>query len=1336
MAFHLPPPEKYDFRKPETWSRWLERFENFRTGSELNRKTQEVQVSQFLYIMGSEALDVVKSLNLSAENMKDYAKVKKAFDDHFIPKRNVIFERAQFNKRVQEASEPVGDFITDLYVLSEHCSFPGNFREELVRDRIVVGIKDEKLSTRLQMKPDLTLADATLATKQSESVKKQQSVLHEKSDVATVSTANKWNENQKGNFSGKNDQCGRCGKNYHPKGEKCPAIGVKCFKCQKHGHFGRMCRSKGANNNAKSVSAVETQDSSDDEGNYFLGSIKSKKGDKFQIKLSVGRRQIQFKIDTGAEVTCLSEEDYSPQFGPLIPQDKPLFAAGEKELDVIGMFTEVVTLDTGHSCKERIYVVKSLRKSLLGEDAIEALGLINIAPNTSSHLICTVRKEVDIQEGLLSIDQVKKEFPKLWTGLGRLPSNYSLKLKDGAQPYAVAAPRRVALPIAEKVKKELKKMEKDDVIVEVKGASAWCAPMVPVVKPSGAVRICVDYTKLNESVIRERHIMPSVEQTIAQIGQSKYYSKMDANSSYYQVPLSKESQILTTFCTPIGRFAFKRLPFGISSAPEHFQLRMQKELEGIPGVLCLMDDCLVTGVTKEQHNQRLRLVLEKMQAIGLTLNPDKCCIGQTQLEYLGQIIDTKGVRKDPVKVKAIAEFETPKDRSQLRSFMGMVNHLAKFVPELSEKATSLNELLSTKVEFVWGPAQESAFKELKEEIQSERVLVHYDPLLETIVSADASSYGLGGVLLQKQKDGSIRPVAFASRSLTITERHGYAQIEKEALATTWCCQKFREYLVGIEFHIETDHKPLVPLLTTKAIDELPPRIQKFRMKLLEFKYSVSHVPGKNLVIADALSRAPLVYDPEEEISVNEVSAYVAAVTQGMPASEARLEEIQHNIEQDSLCQRLIEFSLNGWPDKTSLNGEIRKYWPERSEITVQNGFLMKGSRLIIPQNMREDILTKVHEGHLGITKTRNMVQQSIWWPGLSTEVEELCASCEVCAKHQKDQAEPLVYTEFPDRPWQKLGTDLFEYNGKPYLLYVDYFSRYPEINPLTRMTAECVVHHSKSLFARHGIPEEVFSDNGPCYSGESFAQFSDDYGFTHKTSSPRYPQSNGLAERTVQTVKNLLQKADDPYLALLQYRATPLQNGYSPSELLMGRKLRTNVPIAVSNLDPKWPYLDTVKNREGIIRKKQAKNYDIHHKVHELPQIFPGYKVWIKDMQLEGTVVQKADSPRSYLISVPSGNVIRRNRRHLAILRNTKSKAEKMPMEDPAEKPIPCLSSGNAVIFPENSVTQYPVGASDTDVPAVEGVPSPVKSPTSVSANVPQPRRSGRERKPLVKMNL
>ena len=1234
VQYPVSPPGSFNFSQPQEWPKWIRRFERFRTAAELATKDEEAQVNMLIYTMGDEADDILRSFKLSDADAKKYSEVKAKFEEHFIKKRNVIYERAKFNSRKQEEGEPVDSFITDLHALAEHCEYKDLY-DEMIRDRIVVGLRDASLSEKLQLDSKLTLETAVTKARQAETVRQQQSVVRGKPEVpigavhrekegrGKVPQGPRWRRAASQKKSSSQTMCYRCGHTPAHDRQQCPAKDAVCNKCGKRGHFKRVCKS------AK-VGVVQREESEPElssEDDAFLGAIGQSSTDLWVTKARVNGIFMEFQIDTGAEVTVISERDYK-RLGEvaLTPSQRTLRGPNQSLLAAKGQFKGKIRVGK-RVAEQTIYVVEGLHKSLLGQPAIQALQLL--------------KRIGAVEKGSRS----EELFPNLFTGLGKLEEEYTIRLREGAQPFALNTPRRVPVPLMRAVKDELDRMERLGVIEPVETPTEWCAGMVVVPKTDGRVRICVDLTKLNESVYRERHILPAVDQTLAQIAGARYFSKLDANSGFWQIPLSKESALLTTFITPFGRYHFNRLPFGITSAPEHFQRRMSTLLRDLEGVVCLIDDVLIYGRSQEQHDERLLAVLNRLEEAGLTLNRDKCEFSKTEVKFLGHILSQDGVRSDPDKVAAIVNMEEPTTVKELRRFLGMVNQLSKFMPHLAEMTKPLRDLLSKKNEWMWGQAQKQAFSSVKEALTKSPALALFDPNLETTVSADASSYGLGAVLLQKQANGERRPVAYVSRSMTPTESR-YAQIEKEALALTWACERYSEYLIGLQFSIETDHKPLVPLFGSKLLDELPIRVQRFRMRMMRFNFSIYHVPGKNLTIADTLSRAPCSsLTKDDNLLQDETDAYIQVMIQTLPATENRLEEIKRRQEEDEVCKQIVKYCQKGWPSIKSIPQALKKFYPVAAELSVQNGLLLRGSRLVIPVSMQIEILKKLHVGHQGIRKCRERAKQAVWWPGISKQLEKLIRECPKCIKFRVQRAEPLIPSALPSLPWQKVGTDLFEWERNTYLLIVDYYSRWIEIAKLTGLTANSVINHTKSIFARYGIPETVISDNGPQFSSDAYAQFAREYGFKHSTSSPNHPQGNGEAERGVQTIKNLLKKEGDPYLALLAYRSTPLEIGYSPSELLMSRKLRTTVPMTVSQRKPKTPDFSRVVARDKQLKQRQKVNHDAHHGVRELPALTPGESVWVTDREESGEVIEET-ATRSYTVETPGGQ-FRRNRRYL-----------------------------------------------------------------------------------------
>ncbi|KAI2645074.1 Retrovirus-related Pol polyprotein [Labeo rohita] len=466
----------------------------------------------------------------------------------------------------------------------------------------------------------------------------------------------------------------------------------------------------------------------------------------------------------------------------------------------------------------------------------------------------------------ISIHTLQERYPKLCSGLGLILRPYTIKLSPGAVPFSLKTPRRIPLLLMPKVENEQQRMKHLGVISRVEEPTEWCAGIVVVPKKSGDPRICVDLTKLNESARREKYIPPSVEQTLGQLAEACLFSKLDANMGFWQIPLAEQSAKLTTFITPFGWYYFNRLPFGIASAPEHFQNHMVTEVtNGLDRVVCHMDDVLVWGGSQEEHDE--------VSPKEVTLNLDKCALSQRQFKFLGHIISGSGVRPDPAKTIAVQEMPEPSNISELRSFLGMVNQLGKFIPHLAEEDKPLRDLLSKKNCWFWHEAKVKAFQDLKKDLSSAPVLTLYDADKPIKVSADASSYGLGAVLLQQESD-DWRPFAYASWSLTPVEQR-YVQVEKETLGLT---------------------------LGGQELDALPPCIQCFQVRSMRNSYKISHVPRKSFWTADTLSCAPLtaVKENMDEELMESTNIYVDNVMEHLPASLSFLDNLRELLKLDSV----------------------------------------------------------------------------------------------------------------------------------------------------------------------------------------------------------------------------------------------------------------------------------------------------------------------------------------------------------------------------------------------------------------------------------------------------
>ena len=848
----------------------------------------------------------------------------------------------------------------------------------------------------------------------------------------------------------------------------------------------------------KEVHQVQSPDGLGSE-EAFLGEIKIHSSDFWSTQIYVNGNKTEFKLDCGAKVSILSSSVPWLKEEDLQPTSQVLKGAGDTDLThlVIGEIRKAKLQGNHRSTTETIYILKNQSTNLLSKKVIQDLQLLT--PSADVH---TVQKDWN----------PKKDFRQLFTGLGRTQDAHHITLQPNATPVCLYTARRIPYAWREKVQEELKSMVARGVISPVDQPTQWCSGMVCVPKSDGRVRICVDLTPLNRSVQREIHPMATVDENLAKLQGSSIFSKLDANSGFWQIPLDEESRLLTTFVTPFGRFCFNRLPFGISSAPEVFQKTMHKILQDVDGCICHMDDVLVHGKDRDQHDGRLRTVLKKIQSAGLTLNPEKCEFFKTKVSFLGHVITSAGVEVDPKKTAAIRDFPRPTCVKDLQRLLGMLNQCGKFIPHLSVLTEPIRQLLKKDQEWIWDAAQEESFLKVKDLLASSEVLSHYEVKRKSIVAADACNIGLGAVLLQEDDGGNRRPICYASRSLTTTEKN-YAVIEKEALAVTWACEKFSEYLLGSNFLVETDHRPLVTLLTSKDISKLPPRILRFRLRLMRYSPSVVYVQGKNQVTADALSRGPAEPPTSDEVALlNEVETFQKEVILHLPATERRIKEIADAQDQDPVCQQVKAYCRQSWPAAMPHQPLLKPYYEKRQNITLHDGVLLYNGRLVIPTSLQLEVLDQIHSGHLGMSKCKARAQDSVWWPNITSHIEAMIHRCRTCAAHLNAVREPLMALAFNEDVWDHVGADLFHHQKEDYLIVVDYCSRWFEIRKLSTALSVTVITAMKDIFAAQGIPSTVTSDNGPQFASREFAQFAKEWQFTHVTSSALHPQCNGEAE--------------------------------------------------------------------------------------------------------------------------------------------------------------------------------------------------------------------------------
>ena len=630
--------------------------------------------------------------------------------------------------------------------------------------------------------------------------------------------------------------------------------------------------------------------------------------------------------------------------------------------------------------------------------------------------------------------------------------------------------------------------------------------------------------------------------------------------------------------------------------------------------------------------------MERARETGLRFNADKCKIRCTEIPFFSNIISASGLKPDPRKVEAITNMDPSPNLADLQAFLGMVQFLSRFVPKLASLSACLWDLTKKDSEFQW------AVDKIKQAVTSASSLKYFDSTKPVTIQVDASTRGLGATLLQDQG-----PIEYRSKLLTETESR-YSNIEREMLAVLHGLEKFHYYAYGRHLTVETDHKPLESIFK-KHISSAPPRIARMMLRIQKYDVEIKYVPGKDIPLADALSRISLCPGDTTDgldVSVHELHLH-------LNASPTRINQIKRETAKDEVLLSLRAVITQGWPDtRSECPPHLHAYWNYRDELTVADGIILKGTRILVPKSLQADVLQQLHYAHQGAEKCKLRAKGSVFWANINQDIEEMVKRCGPCQHNQSmNVKEPLMPHDIPQKPWHTLGSDLFFWNNSPYLLVADYYSKFPLVRKLDNIRSDTTIAHLKSLFEEHGIPSKLITGNDTQFTSTLFQEFSNAYGFVHVTTSPYFPQANGFIERTVQTVKSLLQKCkesgSDPHLAMLCLRGTPLDHHIpSPAELLNSRVYQTNLP-AISKPSLSLSADGDINAKLQTRQEKQKSQYDktskhlpvIHHD-DPVRVINPHSHKWEP-----GIVKYHTETPRSYIVGMADGSIRRRNRSHI-----------------------------------------------------------------------------------------
>lgn len=771
------------------------------------------------------------------------------------------------------------------------------------------------------------------------------------------------------------------------------------------------------------------------------------------------------------------------------------------------------------------------------------------------------------------------------------------------------------------VKEELQRLLKLGIITHSKSpfnSPVWIVPKKDGENGEKNYRIVIDYRKINNITIQDNFPLPNIADIIDQLGGAQYFSAMDLVSGYHQIALRPEDRYKTAFSALGGHYEFTRLPFGLINSAAGFQRIMMQVLEGLVGEICFVyiDDIVVYGSTFEVHNKNLSVVLQRLSKFKLKVKPSKCHFLKDKINYLGYVISREGVRMDEGKTLAIRNFVEPDNVKKLKSFLGLAGFYRKFIPNFSMIATALHKLLKKGINFEWDSACTSSFQTLIKCIEKDIVLAYPDFEKTFYLTTDASNFGIGAVISQKDGNGFDRPLAFASRALIPAEIN-YTTTEKECLAIVWGINEYKHYLTGRKFVVLSDHRPLVWL---DSIKDPGARLMRWRLKLNNYNYEIRYTPGKSNYVADELSRNGFCnFMNDNPLFNEELLPSVFAVDAGI-----ELEDEPVTDEEDFECM--------------DFHPRVDREKIESDSVALE---------LIKEQHCG------AIGGHRGINATCKAIDLFFEVSGLRQKVIDFIKHCDICQRvkyERRNRTLPLSVTTTASEPNEKVAFDVigpFKYpdGRKLYGLTIqDEFSKFILFCGIRNCTAEVIAKaFVEKWILYYGIPKFLLSDNGSNLCGEIMTNVAAYFNIKKITTSIAHPQSNASVERAharlaefVRATETEIEEStsweDKLKMASYCYNSTVhATTGYTPYFLMFGRQARPIsgltrdvglVPDSYlvkfdSNLKAVWR-----KARENIIKSKEVAMVRENKKVQRrvMDEFKVGDKVLVKVEVFKGRV--------------------------------------------------------------------------------------------------------------------
>ena len=1057
------------------------------------------------------------------------------------------------------------------------------------------------------------------------------------------------------------NRCFKCGRDRHDEPEDCRAINATCDKCGASGHYGSVCfgRKRPTSGSGRKYSRDRTAANHIQVGSVVVpnafGVVNAPTPKLMvRVKCSTGRTFDYAALpDTGATRSII-DEDLTKKYGLKRSRTTvgSITTAGGGSMLCKGSVLLRIT-HAGRSISVNAVIAVNLRAGfIIAWHDLQRLGCITSEFPAPTSKNAPKKVSLSAVSNTDTIKSLLEEYADVFddrevTPMTGAPMHVHLRKDDPLyHPTRCLTARLIPTHYKEAAAETIELFIRSGVIEKVEGPTDWISPAFFVPKPNGKVRLVVDYTGINRFIRRPVHPFPCPRDIIRGVlPESSYFIKLDATQGYYQIPLDEASKDLTTFLLPTGRYRFTRAPMGMNSSSDEWCSRSDAALAKVPDLVKIVDDCLIQAPTEEEAVKKLRIALQCCREANITLARKKVELGNS-ISFAGYRITSKGVMPDPKKVEALRKFPTPENVTQLRSFLGLANQLGFFIPDLAYLTEPIQQLLKKNVAFVWLKDHADAFDEVRRVLTSDMVVHPFNPSMVTELLTDASRlYGLGYALVQRvsQESKGLRLIQCGSRSLLPAESR-YATNELEALAIAWAITANRYYLLGANFTVLTDHRPLEGTFKKPLGDISNARLLRFREKLADYRFKVVWTPGKTNLIADALSRSPVFKpspadDLDKDIECQEVFLNHVNV-------DPSIDFIITETERDENYAAVRSAILNN-VKASDLPPEHpgKPYTQVWKDLSVRGSLIiLDGTRMVIPMSLRKDILALLHIPHAGITKTRKLAQLHYYWPHIGSNIKQMIDACELCQVERPSQApEPLLIHHPATTPMEELSMDLFQKGNSHFLIVVCRYSAYPFVIPLTGLATSVITKALRSLYLTWGYPAKVMTDGGPQFRSD-FKDFHHQYGISTDNSSPYHQQSNGQAEAAVKQMKALLRKCAtyaDFEVSLQYWRSTPrAKEDWTPAERFLGRTPRTGLPVLTKHT----PQLQRPDQRS--------------HGGKDLPRLHPGDVVRLQDpisrrWDQTGRIISIRSgnsASRSYIVQTEAGKSLLRNRIFLKLI--------------------------------------------------------------------------------------